>query len=288
MVSSQAHPLSMQQITENGALRTVLDGFRQEGAGIGFVPTMGALHEGHLTLVRAARAQHARVVVSIFVNPAQFGPHEDFTRYPRTLGADAALLEKEGVAVLYVPPVAALYPKGFATSVHVAGVGDHLCGPFRPGHFDGVATIVAKLLQLVGAEAAYFGEKDWQQLQLVKRMAADLESPTRIMGVPTVREADGLALSSRNRYLAPAERVRAASLYATLTRLAQSLKRAPAHADALLADEARGLTEAGFKLDYLEWADAETCQPVRTLAMPSRVFVAARLGATRLIDNVAV
>ena len=184
-------------------LRQAVAVWRAAGERVGLVPTMGALHDGHLSLVRAAFAQCRRTIVSIFVNPTQFGPNADFDRYPRDLDGDVAKLAPLGVDVVFNPDVAEMYPSGFATTVTVAGLTDGLCGPFRPGHFAGVATVVSKLLNQAGADAAFFGEKDWQQLQVIRRLARDLDIPVAIVGVPTVREADGLAMSSRNLYLSP-------------------------------------------------------------------------------------
>jgi pantoate--beta-alanine ligase len=249
---------------------------------------MGALHEGHFALVRAARANNAKVVASIFVNPTQFAPTEDLSRYPRTPEADASALSREGVDLLYMPDVADMYGSNAQTSVHVKGVSDHMEGAFRPGHFDGVATVVAKLFARVGACNAYFGEKDWQQLQVVKHMVRDLDLPVNVVGVPTVREADGLALSSRNRYLNETERKTAPLIYATLKELAAGLKRDPNSIEKQLQDAKRKLEAAGFKPDYLELADAALCAPVRELSKPARLFIAAKLGGTRLIDNVGV
>lgn len=252
---------------------------------LGFVPTMGALHEGHAALMRRARAENDLVLASIFVNPMQFGPNEDLARYPRTPEADEALLQRAGVDILYRPEVADMYPEGFATKVHVNGIGDHLCGPFRPGHFDGVATVVARLLGIACADHAYFGQKDWQQLQIVTRLVADLAIQTEIIGVQTVREADGLALSSRNRYLDENARRAAAIIPHTLGALTEKIKAAPANIPALLEEGRTVLKQAGFTLDYLELAGAADCVPRTDLAVPARLFVAARIGGTRLIDN---
>ncbi|MBI3453019.1 MAG: pantoate--beta-alanine ligase [Rhodospirillales bacterium] len=270
------------------ALRAASATWRRAGEAIGFVPTMGALHEGHLTLVRQARAQCRRVVVSIFVNPTQFGPNSDFARYPRDLAADIAKLATVGVDAVFAPDVGEMYPDGFATTVTVAGLTDGLCGPHRPGHFAGVATVVSKLLLQCQADAAYFGEKDWQQLQVVRRLARDLDIPVRIEGVPTVREADGLAMSSRNFYLSPDERQRATVLYRTLSAMAAELAGGAPAAPAI----ARGfaaLSKAGFDpVDYLSVVEAESLQPAARVTGPCRIAVAAWLGKTRLIDNVAV
>jgi pantoate--beta-alanine ligase len=269
-------------------LRTAVAGWRAAGERVGLVPTMGALHEGHLTLVRAAQARCRRTIVSIFVNPTQFAPNSDFDRYPRDLAGDVANLATVGANLVFAPGVAEMYPAGFATTVTVAGLTDFLCGPHRPGHFAGVATVVTKLLTQAGPDAAFFGEKDFQQLQVIRRLARDLDLPVEIVGVPTVREADGLAMSSRNRYLAADERKRATTLYRVLGEAARALAAGAAAVDAIANGKA-ALVEAGFgPIDYLEVVDAETLQPVPRAAGTTRVAAAAWLGRTRLIDNVAV
>ncbi len=270
------------------ALRETVAAWRQAGDRIGLVPTMGALHEGHLALVRAARADCDRVVATLFVNPAQFGPNEDYTSYPRDEGDDAAKFAALGVDLLFAPDVDEMYPEGFATAVTVSRVSEGLCDDHRPGHFEGVATVVAKLLLQALPDRAYFGEKDYQQLQVIKRLAADLDIPVAIEGVPTVRDADGLALSSRNAYLSPDERAVAARLNQILDAVGAAVA-----AGASAADEAsRGraaLIEAGFdSVDYLEVRDAETLAPVEQPTRPARVLAAARIGRTRLIDNMPV
>jgi pantoate--beta-alanine ligase len=262
--------------------------WRKQGFTIGFVPTMGALHDGHLTIVRQSLAAGHKTLVSIFVNPKQFGPNEDFAAYPRIINEDAQLLKEAGADMLFTPDVDEMYPQGFATSVRVKGLTDTLCGPSRPGHFEGVATIVTKLLNQAQADEAFFGEKDWQQLQVIKRLATDLDIPTRITGAPIVREEDGLALSSRNRYLNTVDRAKASLLNITLCALAEEIPAFAANIDALLKTAARGLAENGFAVDYLELAQADTLQPIRALDKPARLFVAARLGTTRLIDNCPV
>ena len=275
-------------------LRTIADlrrqvaAWRAAGETIGLVPTMGALHEGHLSLVRRSRAQCRRTVVSIFVNPTQFGPNEDFNRYPRDLQGDAAKLAAVGVDAIFAPEVAEMYPEGASTTVTVGGLTAGLDGPFRPGHFAGVATIVTKLLLQALPDIGFFGEKDYQQLQVIKRLTRDLDIPVRIEGVPTYREPDGLALSSRNVYLSPAERLTAPALHRVLSEVAAALARGDAASPAIARGKAE-LAQAGFtKIDYLEAVDAAMLEPVERASGPVRVAGAAWLGATRLIDNVAV
>jgi pantoate--beta-alanine ligase len=271
------------------ALRALVGDWRAAGHSIGLVPTMGALHEGHLALVRAALAENSRAIATLFVNPTQFGPAEDLAAYPRDEAADLAALRGVGAHGLFAPGVEAMYPPGFATTVTVSGLTERLCGPFRPGHFAGVATIVTKLLLQALPDAAYFGEKDYQQLQVIRRVARDLDIPARIVGVPTVREADGLALSSRNRYLTPEQRACAAALPRELRSLVTALTAGTVSIVQGIADARAALIAEGFdRLDYLEVADAETLQPVSDLARPARVFVAAWIGRTRLIDNMPV
>lgn len=271
------------------ALRERIAAWREADETIALVPTMGALHEGHLSLVARARTQCKRTVVSLFVNPTQFGPNEDLSAYPRDEAGDAAKLARAGVDLLYAPPVSEMYPEGFATQVTVSGLTEHLCGPHRPGHFEGVATVVTKLLLQSLPDAAVFGEKDWQQLQVIRRLARDLDIPAEIVGAPIVREADGLAMSSRNAYLSPEERRIAAGLNRVLKELAHA---AAAGEPCRAAEEKalRALLEGGFaSVDYVTVADAETLQPIERIgARPARAFAAARLGRTRLIDNVPV
>jgi pantoate--beta-alanine ligase len=270
------------------ALRQTVAGWRRQGERAGLVPTMGAIHDGHLELVRTARAENERVVASLFVNPKQFGPSEDFSAYPRDETADFAAFEKAGVDLVFTPSVEEMYPPGFAASVRVGGTGDDLEGAFRPGHFEGMATVVCKLLLQCLPDAAYFGEKDYQQLLVVRRMARDLDIPARIAGVPTVREADGLALSSRNVYLSAEERRTAPLLNRVLREVAAGIVAHPDTIDASLERGRDALDARGFAVDYLELRDAADLAPVNYLAAPSRLLVAARLGRTRLIDNIAV
>jgi pantoate--beta-alanine ligase len=269
------------------ALRRWRDQSRRKS--VALVPTMGALHEGHLTLVRYARRKCDRVVVSIFVNPAQFAPNEDFGSYPRTWRTDLAALEALKVDAIWAPSVATMYPEGFST--RIAPGGPALAGledRFRPHFFGGVCTVVAKLLLQVRPDIATFGEKDYQQLKVVTAMARDLDTGTRIAGVPTVREKDGLAMSSRNAYLSADERAVAPMLHRALKACAASLKAGGALAASLGAAE-RSIENAGFAVDYLEARHAETLAPVASIKDgPVRLLVAARLGRTRLIDNIAV
>ena len=282
----------MQTVTTLGVLRKSVDDLRRAGAVVALVPTMGALHEGHLTLVREARAAADAVVASIFVNPRQFGPKEDFGAYPRQLARDAELLAAEGVAVLWAPDRAEVYPDGYATNVSVAGVSEGLCGADRPGHFDGVATVVCKLFNQVRPDLAFFGEKDWQQLAVIRRMARDLDltlpHADAIRGVPIVRESDGLAMSSRNAYLSPAQRAAAAVLPAAM-RDALAALRPGENAAPVVARLTDALLAGGFdSVDYARLCDGASLAPLDTAAAGARLFVAARIGGTRLIDNMAI
>jgi pantoate--beta-alanine ligase len=278
----------VQIIREIKALRIALETLRVDGGGVALVPTMGALHAGHMALVQEARVRAGHVVASIFVNPTQFGPNEDLASYPRREAADARLLEAEGCAILWAPDAATMYPAGYATAIHVGGVSDGLCGASRPGHFDGVATVVAKLLNQVRPDFALFGQKDYQQLAVIRRMVRDLDLPVEIVGVPTQRDSDGLALSSRNAYLSGEERVAARALPRALGEAARAIAGDGEVADALAAARAR-LAAAGFDpIDYVELRDAESLTPLARLDRPARLLAAARLGTTRLIDNLGV
>lgn len=270
------------------ALRGQVTAWRGEGKTVGLVPTMGALHAGHLALVARARAECDRVVATLFVNPKQFNDPADLDSYPADEADDAAGFAEAGVDLLFAPAVSEMYPEGFATTVSVAGLTDCLCGAARPSHFDGVATVVTKLFNQAPADRAYFGEKDYQQLLVVRRMVRDLDLPIRIVTVGTVREADGLALSSRNRGLTPEQRRIAPRLYETLTALAARLAGGAA-ATPELATGRDDLARAGFDaIDYLELRDGETLA-ARDRAVPgARLFAAAQLGAIRLIDNISV
>lgn len=282
----------MQIIQHREVLRNAVAALRGDGGTVALVPTMGALHEGHLQLVREARRQASHVVASIFVNPRQFGANEDLDAYPRQLERDARLLEQEGVAVLWAPTVQEMYPDDYATNVSVAGVSEGLCGESRPGHFDGVATVVLKLFNQVGPDMALFGEKDWQQLAVIRRMARDLDlthpNADAIRGVPTVREADGLAMSSRNAYLSADDRQRAAVLPQAM-QAALAAMRAGQPVAAALADLRAAVLAGGFaSIDYAELRDQNSLQPVDAPHPAGRLFVAARIAGTRLIDNLAV
>ncbi|SMF61515.1 pantoate--beta-alanine ligase [Allosphingosinicella indica] len=278
----------MQIIREIKALREAVAGLRAAGGKVALVPTMGALHAGHLALIAEARTRADHVVASIFVNPRQFGASEDLSTYPRREAADARMLEEGGCALLWAPPVDVMYPQGNATTVSVSGVSETLEGASRPGHFDGVATVVAKLFTQVAPDIALFGEKDWQQLAVIRRMAADLDLPVEISGVPTQRDADGLALSSRNAYLSADERRAARALPRALGDAARAIE-GGAEVAATLAAATERLTDAGFgPIDYITLADAATLSAMDRLDRPARLLAAARMGTTRLIDNVAV
>ena len=271
-------------------LRAQIADWRRTGERVALIPTMGNLHAGHLRLVEHARDLAARTVASIFVNPTQFGPNEDFAGYPRTLDDDRRQLESVGLDLLFAPTVVAIYPRPLEdmTQVLVPGLSQMLCGTSRPIHFRGVATVVTKLFNLVQPDVAVFGEKDWQQLVVIRRMATDLDLPVEIVGVPTVRETDGLAMSSRNRYLTPEERRNAPTLYAALTACAERLRAGERDCAALAADARTRLTAAGFRPDYFEIRRADDLQPPAAEDRELRVLAAAWLGRARLIDNVPV
>ena len=271
------------------ALRAQVRAWRAQGLRVGFVPTMGALHEGHLSLVRTALAHCDRAVVSIFVNPTQFAAHEDLGRYPRDEAGDLAKLAAVGAHLAFLPTVAEMYPAGASTWVEVEGLSRGLCAERRPGHFRGVATVVAMLLNQAQADVAVFGEKDYQQLLVIKRLARDLAIPTEIVGGATVREADGLAMSSRNLLLRPEHRSAAPMLYRALNETAAALATGALAGPILEATTAR-LERSGFQdIDYVELRDAETLQPLTSLgSRPARLLAAAFLGSVRLIDNIPV
>ena len=278
----------MQIVRDIEKLREALAELRGEGGTIALVPTMGALHAGHMALVAEARRRGHRTVASIFVNPKQFGANEDLSTYPRREAADAHMLEEGGCALLWAPDAATIYPEGFATNVSVAGVSADLDGAARPGHFDGVATVVLKLFNQVRPDAALFGEKDYQQLAVIRRMVRDLDLPIEIIGVPTQRDADGVALSSRNLDLSDEERRSARALPRALGEAASAIQSGAPVAEALAAARDQ-LAQAGFDpIDYVELRDAETLAPATSLDRPARLLAAARIGRTRLIDNLAV
>lgn len=278
----------MQTVRDLEMLRAQIAAFRAEGLSVALVPTMGALHAGHMALVEAAKVRADRVVASIFVNPMQFGPNEDLARYPRRERADADMLEAAGCTLLWMPSVETMYPDGFATTVSVTGVSDGLDGASRPGHFNGVATVVGKLINQVRPDVALFGEKDYQQLAVVRRIAIDLDLGIEIVGVPTQRDEDGVALSSRNIYLSESEREAARALPRALGVAAREIVGGTPAASALEKAKA-ALARAGFDpIDYVALCDAETLQPVTTLDRPARLLAAASLGGTRLIDNLPV
>lgn len=269
-------------------LRDRVAAWRKKGESVGLVPTMGALHAGHLALARRAKERTARAVATLFVNPKQFGPNEDFSRYPRDEDKDKAMLADAGIDLLFAPGIEQMYPEGHATKVDIGPLGHMLEGEFRPGFFVGVATVVTKLLLQSLPDRAFFGEKDYQQLLVIRRLVRDLDIPVAIEGVPTVREPDGLALSSRNAYLNAAERKIAPVLHGTLAQIAENVGRT-ADPEGQAKWGAEQLTRAGFaSVDYVVVRDAETLEPVRSAARPARVLAAARLGKTRLIDNVPV
>jgi len=273
-------------IRELPALREVIRDARAQNKTIGFVPTMGAIHEGHLTLVRRAREESGFVVVSIFVNPLQFGPGEDYQRYPRRLPEDARLLEQAGVDLLYTPEAAQFYPPDFATSVEVARVSDGGEGAIRPGHFRGVATVVAKLFLQVSPDVAYFGRKDLQQVAVLRRMVRDLDFPIRLVAVETLREPDGLAMSSRNAYLAPFERQQAAALSRALFAARERVARGETDREALERQTRAELEKSGLAVDYVEVVDGATMRQTARVEPGSTMAAAVRVGKTRLIDNV--
>jgi pantoate--beta-alanine ligase len=280
----------MQTVTTIAQVRAQVSRWHAAGERVVFVPTMGNLHAGHVSLIEAARAHGKRFVSSIFVNPMQFGPNEDFAHYPRTPGQDGAMLQAAGCDLMFMPEVAEIYPNGaeHATRISVPGISDMLCGEFRPGHFEGVATVVAKLFHIVDPDVAIFGQKDFQQLTVIRRMVADLCLRVEIVGAPTVREADGLAMSSRNQYLDAAQRQLAPTIY-------RQLKQAVAALEAGVRDFAQiettgiaALNGAGFRTDYFNVRDANTLAPAKRDTREFVVLSAARLGKARLIDNLQI
>ncbi|WP_289151208.1 pantoate--beta-alanine ligase [uncultured Salipiger sp.] len=275
-------------VRTRSALRARVLGWKRAGESIGVVPTMGALHAGHLSLVEAAKAENDRVIVTIFVNPKQFNSASDLENYPRTEEQDAEKLAPHEVDVIYVPDPDQIYPDGFATTVSVAGLTEGLCGAHRPGHFDGVTTVVSKLFLQTGADRAYFGQKDYQQLQVVTRMAMDLDIPVEVIGCPTVREDDGLALSSRNLLLPSEARAAAPGLNRAMTAMAEALL-AGGDVAALRATAEEAILAAGFeRVEYLELRAADGLAPMASVDRPARLLAAAWIGGVRLIDNIAV
>ncbi len=278
----------MQIIREIDALRRAVAALRGSGGTIALVPTMGALHAGHMALIREARRHATHVVASIFVNPTQFGPTEDLSTYPRREAEDAEMLEREGCAILWAPDAGTMYPPGHSTTVTLSSVSEGLDGAARPGHFAGVATVVLKLLNQVQPDVALFGEKDYQQLAVIRRLVEDLDLGVEIVAVPTQRDADGLALSSRNAYLTEEERAAARALPRALGEAAQAIVDGMPIAESLGRARAR-LTAAGFsRIDYFELRDAASLAPMDALDRPARLLAAAVIGRTRLIDNLAV
>jgi pantoate--beta-alanine ligase len=280
----------MRPIEDIDALHAITAAWRRAGDTIALVPTMGNLHAGHIELVRHAASAAARTVVSIFVNPMQFVQGEDLDRYPRTPERDQRMLAEAGVDVAFLPPVAQMYPNGYVdtTRVHVPVLESIYCGEFRPGHFTGVATVVAKLFNIVRPDCAVFGDKDYQQLLLIRRMVADLRFPVEIIGVPTVRDADGLALSSRNNYLDDDERMRAPRLYGVLNELAKQLEAGRADYSTLESEAAVALTAAGFKPQYVAICRADDLKPAAKDDGDLVILAAVWLGKTRLIDHIEV
>lgn len=270
-------------------LRADVRGARRAGHVIACVPTMGALHRGHTSLIEAAAAAGTHVVVTIFVNPTQFGPAEDFANYPRDEAGDLRVCAAAGAHAVFLPSAAAMYPPGAATRVRVGGLTDGLCAVHRPGHFDGVATVVTKLLNLVQPDRAYFGLKDYQQYLVIRRLVRDLDLPVQVIGCPTVREADGLALSSRNAYLSPTERLQAGVLYRALCAARDSVREGITDAAALRRElEALILSAGPAVIDYVELVDPETLRPLDPLRPPLLAALAVRIGRTRLIDNLLI
>jgi pantoate--beta-alanine ligase len=279
----------MRTVKSIAEMQAVCRELRMKGSVLGFTPTMGALHEGHLSLVRRARGECDTVAASIFVNPLQFGPGEDFARYPRTFENDSRMLEAEGVAILFAPEAAEMYPPGAVTTVTVSEIGDRLDGASRPGHFTGVATVVAKLFHVVSPNRAYFGQKDAAQLAVLRQMVRDLNFDVEIVCCAIVRDADGLALSSRNKYLSAIERKQALVLHRALVRMEQVIAEGERQSDILMQEGTKILqAETGVRLDYLAIVDANTLVPVSSVEAGTLVAVAAYVGSTRLIDNLQV
>lgn len=278
----------MQIIRDIAMLHRAVTALKQGGKSVALVPTMGSLHDGHLSLVRMAKRVADHAVVSIFVNPTQFGPNEDFDAYPRDEARDAAMLVEEGTSLLWAPDVRTMYPGGHSTHIEVAELGADYCGAARPGHFDGVATVVAKLFNQVRPDVAIFGEKDWQQLAIIRRMARDLDFAIDILGAPIARDADGLALSSRNAYLSTDQRAAATAFPRALNAAARAIAGGSDVAGALAKAEA-AIVAGGFdSVDYVALADADSLERLGDFRAPARLLAAARIGKTRLIDNLPV
>ena len=278
----------MHIVRDQHALLSMIGEYKKNNSTIAFVPTMGALHEGHLTLIDSAKEQANKVVVSIFVNPTQFGEGEDFSRYPREEEEDIKKLEELGVAALYIPAIDTIYPEGAAISIKADKHADILCGSFRPWHFDGVLTVVHRLLEQVQPDSLVLGEKDYQQVWMIRRMIYQCGLEVEVITVPTVREVSGLAMSSRNAYLSEEEKKLAPSLYQALQSMAEALRETSQKTEDIIKAAKEALTMKGFVLDYLEIRDGETLNPSDGRNTSARIFVAAYLGNTRLIDNIAV
>ncbi|MDI3327314.1 MAG: pantoate--beta-alanine ligase [Alicyclobacillaceae bacterium] len=278
----------MIRVETSAELREWTAARRRAGDTVGLVPTMGYLHEGHLSLVREAKRRGHAVVMSIFVNPLQFGPNEDYDRYPRDLDRDRALAERVGVDLLFTPSVEEMYPEPLQVTLRVGSWADRLCGASRPGHFDGVVTVVAKLFHLVGPDEAFFGEKDFQQLRIVQRMVRDLNFPVAVVGCPTVREEDGLAMSSRNQYLNPEERRIASALPRALRAAQERAAEGERRSRTIIDQVEQQLRTAGLVIDYVSIVGEEDLEPVETIDRPCRLLAAVYVGKTRLIDNIAL
>ena len=277
----------MKKATSPAEARRIVAEARRGGLSIGLVPTMGALHEGHLSLVRMSLERADLTAVTLFVNPKQFGPGEDLDRYPRKEDKDTKLLEELGADLLFIPPADSLYSDSDSTSVSIGNLGDHLCGASRPGHFDGVLLVVAKLFNIIAPDFAFFGQKDAQQAVIIQRMAADLDFPVRIFLGPTVREEDGLAMSSRNRYLTPDQRANAPAMRNGIQKAAKAIKDGERDLKAITDIVSTEMKDGGFEIDYVELVDAETLQPIEQAKDTVLLAAAGRLGTTRLIDNMA-
>lgn len=262
---------------------------QKRGMTVGLVPTMGALHDGHLSLIKTAREQCDTVAVTIFVNPTQFGPNEDLEAYPRPLEQDLDKCREHGATMVFTPSVETMYPQGGETSIHVGGVTEGLCGRSRPSHFDGVATIVAKLFHILPVDVAFFGEKDYQQLVMIRKMVRDLDLPIEIVGCPTIRESDGVAMSSRNAYLSAEQRVQATVLYRSIVGAAALIEQGNCHVPELVEAIRAEIAAAGpVEIEYVEVVDAATLEILSTVDRPARICLAVKIGVCRLIDNVGV